>query len=96
MATSQKHAASTITATGASISVWGRRVDIKVYGTWVGTVAVQVMAQDGTTAVTPSNAQASITANDFFTWESACQHEVRLYFTRTSGTVSYELNAAND
>ncbi len=77
----------TIAATGVSKIIAGKDVDVSIAGTWVGTVDVQreLGGEWGTIE--------SYTANDQVVVENATRTQVRLNFTRTSGTVSYVLQA---
>jgi hypothetical protein len=77
----------TIAATGEGTSLAGKVVDVSISGTWVGTVDVQ-RAMGATW-----NTIESYTGNAEVVVENATKVPVRVYFTRTSGSVDYLLQA---
>ncbi len=79
----------TLAASGQSDAVHGVKVDITLYGTWAGTVELQRYI-DGEWVDTGD----SWTANDAIVVDGVTPYSYRLDFTRSSGTLEYDLNGA--
>ncbi len=84
--------AATLAASGQSEDVIGTKVDIILHGTWVGTVKLQVYA--GATSGWKDTGD-EWTANGHDVAESATPHRFRLDFTRSSGTLEYDIRAGD-
>lgn len=76
----------TLSASGQTAACHGRRLDILLSGTWVGTVKLQRYTQGAWVDTTDS-----WTANDFIVVDGATPADYRLDFTRSSGSVVYEM-----
>ena len=77
----------TLAATGSSDPCHGRKVDVILTGTWTGTVTVQ--RKSG--ASTWLDIGESWTANDSYVIDGATPGDYRLTFTRSSGTLQYDM-----
>jgi long-subunit fatty acid transport protein len=79
----------TLAATGQSGLVSGRKVDVILSGTWVGTVKLQVLSQNVWTDTGTSwtaNAFQVVDVGDILQW--------RLDFARTSGSLIFDLRGS--
>lgn len=77
----------TLSATGQTAACHGRKIDIILTGTWVGTVALQRKVD----ASTWLDCGEAWTANDAYVVDGVTPGDYRLDWTRTSGSLVYNL-----
>ena len=76
----------TLAASGQSGEIHGKRADIALSGTWVGTVNLQRYVSGGW-----NNTGDSWTANAIDVVDGATHGTYRLDWTRTSGSLVYDI-----
>lgn len=84
------HETGTLASSTQTDSVIGKNLDITLSGTWVGTVALQRYV--GSTWISTGD---TWTANAADVAEAATPGEWRLDFTRTSGSLVYDLRGGD-